>query len=118
MTGGLFCASAGEAIPALTEWISSWGDTIAKESNKGAQKVSRRANCCRERWILPGETSASRNRGFCLALKDGWLFRLGQRSAFGKVPGLSGLGVILSFQYMATVGPGEGSVKMGLKVPH
>lgn len=115
MTGGLFCASAGEAIPALTEWISSWGDTIAKESNKGAQKVSRRANCCRERWILPGETSASRNRGFCLALKDGWLFRLGQRSAFGKV---SGLGVILSFQYMATVGPGEGSVKMGLKVPH
>lgn len=26
--------------------------------------------------------------------------------------------VILSFQHMATVGPGEGSVKMGLKVPH
>lgn len=90
MTGGLFCASAGEAIPALAEWTSSRGDTIAKESIKGAQKLSRRANCFRERWILPGETSASRNRGFCLALKDG-SSDLGKGLSLGKCLGCLGL---------------------------
>lgn len=43
---------------------------VIKDRNKEAPKIPSRAKRRRERWLQPGETSTSRNRGFCLTLKD------------------------------------------------